>query len=150
MVAVLLTWTGWSVKGERWGRGQSKPSSMPAVIPSEPLQTTDSCGSWSLHLWDNGLKFEFRWLHVSWSQLCLPWRWQRRWTDLNIRATAALFMDHNTCISNNCPGVLINKWTLFKFSKGFSFLIIQLLSGQSWASFIHWVKKVIQQFSTRL
>lgn len=83
MVAVLLTWTGWSVKGERWGRGQSKPSSMPAVIPSEPLQTTDSCGSRSLHLWDNGLKFEFRWLHVSWSQLCLPWRWQRRWTDLS-------------------------------------------------------------------
>lgn len=36
--------------------------------------------------------------------------------DFNIRATAALFMDHNAC-TNYFFGVLNNKWTLLKLRK---------------------------------
>lgn len=116
--------TGWSVKGERWGRGPSKPSSPPpAVIPSALLQRTDTgdwSGLWSLNRWDKGLK---TWVQMT-AQLMDPtvtvW--------LGDGSNAGQISQHQSCscfvhgpyymrAQKLSHGVLNNKWTLLKFSK---------------------------------
>lgn len=107
--------TGWSVKGERWGRGQSKPSSLPAVILSEPLQMTDTC-SWSGSRRASISKMKTTpWLQMT-TLLTEPavtvWRRrQRRWTDLST-SELQLFSSwtiYNILLTNNCHVVY---WTI--------------------------------------
>lgn len=68
---------GWSAKGERWGRGQSKPSSLPAVNPVGAVPD-----DWRLWLkwiawclwWNEDPNSAFRWRRVSRIQL-----WMSDW-----------------------------------------------------------------------